>query len=393
VTAGPVPFDPSRPERPVPRSEPRELSQVRHAGGVARRVAIALALTLAGLLALYLIGYDVGAVALLIGLMLAVLPVPIYVALGLWIDRFEPEPVWMIAITFFWGATGAVLLALIINSVGEMIVTQELGREAGVVFSGSISAPVVEESAKALVLLVIFRRKREEFNGILDGIVYATMVGLGFAMTENVLYYGQGTAEAGAVGAVSTFVGRGLLSPFAHPLFTSMTGIGFGIAAHSPRRSVRVAAPLLGLGAAMLLHAVWNTASAEGLFLGVYFLLMLPLFAAVIVVAYAARRREGRVIREQLAPEVARGEMSQDEVDALASIRERRRAARWVRARAGRAALRLLKRYQLVATELAFHRQRLGRGLAPWDGSTADQEERYLSELSELRSRLALAAR
>src|SRR5688572_25599436 len=97
----------------------------------------------------------------------------------------------MIALTSGWGATVAVVIAIIINSIGAVVVASAFGAAVGEIYSLSISAPVVEESAKAIVLFIIYRRFRGEFNGIIDGIVYAAMVGLGFAATENVLYYSE----------------------------------------------------------------------------------------------------------------------------------------------------------------------------------------------------------
>jgi len=97
------------------------------------------------------------------------------------------------------------------------------------------SAPLVEESAKGLALLILFFWKKDEFDDVIDGIVYAAMVGLGFAMGENILYYGRELLAGGIVGSLSLFVLRGMLAPFSHPLFTSMTGIGLGLAPQSNR--------------------------------------------------------------------------------------------------------------------------------------------------------------
>src|SRR3712207_4063708 len=225
-------------------------------------------MVLTGLLVLVIAGLETGPVAFAFALALAVAPVPFYVALVLWIDRFEPEPVRMIALTFAWGATIAAFAAIIVNTVGEVIVSDQLGTEAAELYGYSISAPIVEETAKGAVLFGLFWLYRREFNGVIDGIVYAGLVGLGFAMTENVLYYGRGAGGEGVVGAAVTFFVRGILSPFALPIFTARTGIGLGIAATTRNPGLRVGAPLAGLGAAILLHSLWNTSAGAGLFLG-----------------------------------------------------------------------------------------------------------------------------
>src|ERR671938_2194576 len=91
--------------------------------------AILVALLL-GLLTLLLIGLDTGPVPLLLGFVLATLPVPLYVALALWIDRFEPQPPWALAAAFFWGALVAVFIAFVVNTLGGLIVGALLGEGA-----------------------------------------------------------------------------------------------------------------------------------------------------------------------------------------------------------------------------------------------------------------------
>jgi hypothetical protein len=217
---------------------------------------------------------------------------------------------------------------------------------------------VVEEAAKGAVLFGIYWWKRHEFNGVVDGIVYAALVGLGFAMTENVLYYGRGAVEEGIVGAVGTFVVRGLMSPFAHPLFTAMTGIGLGIAATTRSRGVRILAPLAGLAAAILLHSIWNTSAGTGLFFVAYLLIMLPMLALIGVIVVIGLRREARTIRTQL-----RGLLPDEDVATLSSIGARRRERAAARRTGGRAAARAVRDRQRAAAELAFHRDQAERGV------------------------------
>src|SRR2546426_11072498 len=191
-------------------------------------VFAAMVAAVLGLIVLLLIGAETGPVELVIGLICACLPVPIYVMLLLWIDRYEAEPLWMLATAFFWGALVAVLVAFIFNtSLSIIAAVATHNAQVGEAFGAVISAPIVEESSKALILLILFLWKKDEFDGIVDGIVYAGMVGLGFAMTENVLYYGR-SVQGGLEGLTFIFILRGMAAPFSHPLFTSMTGIGLG---------------------------------------------------------------------------------------------------------------------------------------------------------------------
>ncbi|MEP6707154.1 MAG: PrsW family intramembrane metalloprotease [Pyrinomonadaceae bacterium] len=245
--------------------------------------ACLIALSL-GLLVLLLIGVETGPVALVIGFVVATLPVPFYVLLLLWIDRYESEPLWMLATAFFWGALVAVFIAFVLNTASSFFVAAATNNlHAAEAFGAVISAPIVEETAKAIILFIFFFWKKDEFDGVVDGIVYAGMVGLGFAMTENIQYYGKAVL-AGGLGSLSgTFILRGTLAPFSHPLFTSMTGIGLGWARQSRSATVKMIAPVAGLFLAIFMHFSWNGSAVlfGGIgFIVTYFVVMVPVFIA-----------------------------------------------------------------------------------------------------------------
>ncbi|HEV3468568.1 MAG TPA: PrsW family intramembrane metalloprotease [Pyrinomonadaceae bacterium] len=343
---------------------------------------------LSGLLTLWMIGYETGVVPFLAGLVIAVLPVPVYLTLVLWLDRYESEPAWLLATSFCWGALVAVFFAIVVNSLGVLVVEGAFGTGAGNFYGMVISAPLVEEAAKALALFGLFLWRREEFDGVLDGIVYAAMVGLGFAMTENVKYYGEAVVEQNAFGV---FVVRGLFSPFAHPLFTSMTGIGLGLAAHARGRAARLVLPALGLAGAVALHAAWNAsaffagATENGLIMvASYFVVMVPAFLALLAVVLFALRREGRILREQLRADCERGLFTHEEYLRLCSLRARAGASLGALTRRGVAAWRERRRLHRAASELAFQRHRLSRGVAARDGRDAQREAEYLRQIYEL---------
>jgi len=350
--------------------------------------AVLLAL-LTGLCTLWLIGYETGVVPFLAGLIAAALPVPVYVTLVLWLDRYEPEPPWMLAAAFFWGALVAVFFAIIINSLGVAVVAAFAGDSVGESYGMVVSAPLVEETAKALVLFVLFFWRRDEFDGVTDGVVYAAMVGLGFAMTENVKYYGMAVAEENALGV---FIVRGIFSPFAHPLFTGMTGIGLGLAAQTLKRWVRFVAPVVGFAAAVLFHAMWNasarltSAYESGAYvLLTYFFVMMPTFFGMLLVIFLSLRREGRVLREHLRPDVMRGLITEAEYERLCSLTGRAGASCRALARGGYALWRARVRYNRAASELAFHRSRVARGVMTRGAAPHEVEADYVQQLYRLR--------
>ncbi|MCM3872554.1 MAG: PrsW family intramembrane metalloprotease [Pyrinomonadaceae bacterium] len=352
-------------------------------------VAAALVALLLGLIVLLMIGIETGPVALLIGLVCATIPVPLYLMLVLWIDRYESEPLWMLATAFFWGALVAVFIALILNTVsslGVAVITESM--EAGQAFGAVVSAPIVEESAKAFILFVLFFKK-DEFDGVVDGIVYAAMAGLGFAMTENIQYYGRAVMEAGGGGLTAVLILRGTLSPFAHPLFTSMTGIGLGLARQSRNTFVKLSMPVLGLFMAISLHAIWNGSAVlfGGLgFLFTYLLIMVPAFVIILAVIAVALRREGRVVKEFLIPDFQGGRLTQQEYERMCTIRGRMGASFNAFSRGGVGHWRACRQANQLASELAFHRSRVARGLHSQNAH--EREAAYQTALQDLLTRL-----
>src|SRR5262249_38140325 len=149
---------------------------------------------------------------------------------------------------------------------------------------------------------------RREFDGVVDGIIYATFCALGFAAVENVIYYARAAIQDGNILA-KTFVLRGVLAPWGHPLYTSMTGIGFGVARETTQTWVKVLAPLAGFCLGVLLHATWNfvpQAFGTEVFLA-SLLLWFCFVAAFLVILIVLVVRKGRVIRQHLRDEVLMG--------------------------------------------------------------------------------------
>ena len=287
--------------------------------------------------------------------LLAALPAIFCVTIALWLDRFEPEPWWLVGGAFLWGASIAVLVSGIFNSVGQELVSSELGASAGNAFGASVSAPFIEEITKGAALYGVYRWRRDELNGLLDGIIYASMVGLGFAMSENLLYYGRALQEGVDV-LGQTFVLRGLVLPFLHPLFTSMTGIGLVLSLRARERRTKVLAPILGLAAAMTLHSAWNTSP-------VIFgpLLILPVFMAMLMLIRRSLRHESAVLREYLPA----GTVPPEDVEDLTSLRARIRDSLWALRKGGVRAWAARAEYLSALSDLAFTRYRAAAAGAP----------------------------
>ena len=343
-----------------------------------------------GIISLAIIASDLGPTAFALGVLIAVIPVPLYVVLALWLDRFEPEPAHTLAQTFAWGATVAVFIALLGNGLAGSFLEATWGASAADFLGSVVLAPVVEELAKGAALLFLFSELRDEFDGVVDGVVYAAMVGLGFAMVENVQYYGEAVA-AGIETSMVTFVLRGMMSPFAHPLFTAMFGIGLGLVREGPRDGRRWLAAAGGLFLAVTVHSLWNlAASLEGWFIGLYLAVMVPAFIGVLWLIGTSLRREGRVIREHLSHLVDEGILPARELECLCHVRARMGATMRAWRSGGVPRWRLRREMHRVASELAFHRWRVNRGLTQGLAADATREYEYLDQLLDLCSRLEM---
>jgi len=275
--------------------------------------------------------------ALVLSGMLSILPLSL-----LWLlERRERQTPWLFAAAFLWGGCIATALALPFNSaflklvdtwvMQHPVVREVLGPDAAMLLAAPISAPIVEEIAKAVGVLAIFRLLRPEFHNVRDGIVYGALVGVGFNWFEAALYVAQGYAETGAppyglqLGSRYALLGLG-----GHAMSTGIFGAFLGIAMQTRRAWIRILAPIAGLVLAIAAHMVNNAlpllaalaAVAAGepapasdpldlgfvqAFVGSSLLelaIFLPFLLLTALALWRSSVHERRVIREELAGEV-----------------------------------------------------------------------------------------
>ncbi|MFD5225179.1 PrsW family intramembrane metalloprotease [Microbacterium sp. NPDC058342] len=351
---------------------------VRHGRSVAIWVFGVLGFALLALIAYFAL--FLGAGASVVGLVLALVPLGIVLFGVRLIDRWEPEPRSLVIFALAWGAVASIGIALLV----DLALTLAVGLR-NEFFTAVIQAPLIEEIAKGAGVLLVFLIGRRAFDGPVDGVVYGALVGAGFAFTENIQYFGISLIDGGAGQLTLTFLLRGLLSPFAHAMFTALTGFAIGLAARrggGPGGALGAAS--LGLLGAIALHAFWNGSSLLGDFFVLYLTTQVPLFLGFIFAIIALRREESRLTQQRLGDYAAAGWFTPEEVVMLATPAGRRVGMQWAAGLRGDRR-RLMRSFIKDATALAAVRQRAVHG---HDAYAAADEHALLTRTRATRAQL-----
>jgi RsiW-degrading membrane proteinase PrsW (M82 family) len=291
-------------------------------------------------------------------LLMLVYIVPVVLVIR-WLDPYEREPRSLLVGAFLWGGVIATLFSGLGNYFWGAVVTRVAGAEFASQWSAALTAPVVEELYKVLGVIVLFLIARSEFDDLMDGFVYGAMIGLGFAVTEDVDYF-ISVFGGTVVGVLEGFWVRVIASGlYGHVLYTGLAGIGVAYfvtrkGVQSLSRRLAVAAGLLSL--AMLAHFVWNSpliwddlplplaAAVKGL----------PFLIALAILLRLARRRENRWLSETLRTEVGQPGLLREELEVLADPGRRKHARKAVANAAGGDAGKLVRQLQQEQLALAM---------------------------------------
>ena len=231
------------------------------------------------------IGLSGGGATVVVAAIFALVPVGPLIGCYLWLDRYEPEPRSLLVTGLAWGAFVATLLALVLQGIGGLVAGFTDEQTLAVV------APVTEEATKGLFLLLLLLWRRNELDGVLDGIVYA-----GWSASASPSPRTSSTSPRRTTGptawaraASRSSASRSCCAAWPARSRTRCSprspGSASGIAITSRSTAVRVLAPLLGYACAVAAHALWNASTllAGGAgFFGVYLLVMVPVFVAVV---------------------------------------------------------------------------------------------------------------
>ncbi|MGZ7020408.1 MAG: PrsW family intramembrane metalloprotease [Ilumatobacteraceae bacterium] len=329
--------------------------------------------TVAGLIVILMTA--VNPVGTAIGFLLSSVAMAVVVLAYLWLDRWEPEPPRLLVLAFVWGTSVAVVVSVALEVFFDSLINR--GETTVSFASVAIGAPMIEEAAKGLFLLIMMTgRRRNELNSLTDCLVYARITAAGFAWLEDILYISGGGSLAGSL---VTAAMRLIMGPFAHPLFTTMIGVGVYFALQQRNALAKGGCILLGYLGAVIMHGLWNGSSLlslEAYFL-VYLLWMVPIFGLAIWLGVASRRREQWVVGAKLPGMVAAGLLTPNEATWLGSIRNRKLAIGEATRFGGQPAGKAVKNFAAQVVELAFVRDRIERGFGDERVFALQTEEAY----------------
>ena len=297
----------------------------------------------------------------------------VFLGIVWWLDRYDREPLWLVGFVFAWGALIATFGSLVLNEFGGNALTLFTDPSTAHAIGTIALAPLIEEPMKASVLLLIAASRA--FDNATDGFVYGAAVGLGFAVTENFMYFSQFTEDF-ATWAMVVLI-RTACSGMLHAIASSVVGAALGWA-RCRTLDIRIAAFLTGLAIAMLVHLVWNALAVfAGFGMGHALLLDIALFGVEFLVVFmvfmACLQGEHRMILRELRIEAEGGVLPPQHVAILASVRRRSRVG-WCPPDVDQA------QYIKTATRLAFRRMQCRvRG---------NNHDRFHTEARELRHAL-----
>ncbi|MCD0449667.1 PrsW family intramembrane metalloprotease [Actinocorallia sp. API 0066] len=310
------------------------------------------------------------------------------------LDVFEQHSPLGFALAFAWGGFGAVYLVIPVNGAVESLAAKLGGPEFAARWGPALAAPTNEEIFKYLGVVLLVMIARTQFPTILSVVVMGAMVGLGFQVMEDLVYTANTAIQFPSSDQVAPvivmLIVRGLLGGlWSHALYTSIACFGLGYLVARPEHPLprRLAVAALFFLLAWSAHFFWDSPWLQGLDGGVFTLALVkgvPVLVVGFAVWYLASREQYCRVRAITDAYLDRTLVTPEEIPALASFSERRRARKHLRFRHGRPAARTLRRLQRAQLHLLRVCSQSGPSPQAW---RAAQEVRalraHLDELTE----------
>jgi len=296
---------------------------------------------------------------ILISLAAGILPALAYIFLIYNFDKNEKEPKSLIAAALGWGAVPAVLVALAANLFFNLPPSL-IGPEAVEAVKIGIFSPLVEELLKGAIVLFFALKRKKEFNNTLDGIIYGSMVGLGFAMTGNTISYLGSFLYRGFDSLRLSILFEGLFFGLNHAFYTAIFGAGLGYARQFTKKSTRTAIPLIAFVLAVLVNGIHSyiTQALVGVTPLTIILNWLAI-SAIFVIMIISIRRENNILNQFLADE-----LPHPLFDAATKYKKRRTLLRQIKKIEGRDAAKKAAQFFKQTAQLAFLKEEIERNPA-----------------------------
>jgi len=346
-----------------------------------------------------------GAASIIAALTIPIIPVVGIFLLVHFMDRYEREPWFLLLAAFLWGAIIAIPPALFIernvDNILQNLLDPNTTNEVLRIALQGLNAGVTEETIKGLGLLLFFFVLRDEFDDVVDGIVYGALIGAGFAMVENFRYFALDSKNF----LVFLIVGRIILGWLGHSTFIACFGAALGYVRYTRVRWKQIVIPLLGFLIAVGLHSFFDFVdfqasaairSSGGNPAVINFALIaiignyLPPFLAQIGLLYIlikALAHETAIIREFLAVEVSNNIVTVGEYALLQNSFQRTKAERQILWQYGyRQWVRVKDLYQ-TEIGLAFRKWHVSMGDKPKLGYL-QPEDAYRQRIKRLRNEI-----
>jgi RsiW-degrading membrane proteinase PrsW (M82 family) len=251
-------------------------------------------------------------------------------------NRFTAQPARLLATGFVWGGVAATFWIALPANTALLSIWAKLG---GTTFAddwgAGLSAPINEEFGKALGLVLLIGLAPRLVRSAYDGFIIGAFIGLGFQVSEDVLYVYNGASQQYGVNqlgsSLQVFVVRGATGIVSHALFSAIfcAGLMWVLGRSGERNVVRGVLTML---MAMVFHFAWDdtTGLGGGTWLGAvlpFVIAAIELTALFYVLRHAARQ-ERTWMRELLGPEVDNGVVDPALLDAVSGLRKDRKKYR-----------------------------------------------------------------
>ncbi|WP_203843279.1 PrsW family intramembrane metalloprotease [Winogradskya humida] len=330
----------------------------------------------------YGVGLGTGALAF------AIYTIPWLVLLA-YHNRYTRQPASLLAAAFVWGAAAATFwIALPANGAFLSLYGKAFGQAWVNDWGAGLTAPINEEIGKALGLILLLGLARKLVRSPFDGLIIGAFIGLGFQISEDVLYAFNNTAVnfgADQVGSAWHIVLlRSATGLFGHVLFSAVfcSGLMWLLGRGDRPRRLR---GLLLMIAAMIAHGGWDSMGALGYLLagnyGVLLLMVVVMPVADLLLLWLAFRlavpQEQAWLRDILAAETETGLLTEAEVTAAAGGWRTRRHYR--KAQHGHDEKQRAKHILTAANDLAEQ-------IAEAGGHDTDDVEHARAEITRLRT-------